>query len=133
MATVYQNASLKTYGVAPEEISFYLVGATGAAPTFGGGCPSAMVGAITRTSAGIYTVNLTVPVQAVISHVVSVDDTSTPDYSGGTIGPISNEATTTPLAFQLNIETTGSAADMATGRKIRIRLRIQRSSWGKMT
>lgn len=133
MGTVYQNEDLKTYGVAPEEISFYLLGAGASAPTFGGGCPAAMVGTISRASAGKYTVNLTIPVQAVISHVVTVDDTSTPDFSGGTIGPISNEASSSNLSFQLNIETTGSAADMATNRKIRIRLRVQRTTWGKMT
>lgn len=124
---------LNTYGADPEEISFYLLGAGTAAPTFGAGCPGAMVGTITRGGAGKYTVNLNVPVYAVIAHIASVDDTASPDFSTATIGNFANEATTTGLSFQLNTITSGSAADMAANRKIRIRLRIQRSNWGKMT
>jgi len=131
--TEYQNEPLRTYGASPEEITFYLVGAGAAAPTFGGGCAGGMVATITRASAGKYSVALSVPVYKVVSHTVSIDDTATPDFSSGTIGPITNEATANGMTFQLNIATSGSAADMAAGRKIRIRLRVQRSYWGVMT
>lgn len=131
--TENQNTPLKTYGVEPEEIDFYLLGAGAAAPTFGAGCAGNMVGTITRASAGKYTVNLNIPVWLVIAHKVTVDDTATPDFSSGTIGPITNEKSATALAFQVNLATSGSAADMAANRKIRISLRVQRTQWGVMT
>lgn len=128
-----QTKPQRTLGVDGEVWDFYLVGAGAAAPTFGGGIPGNMVGTIARTSAGKYTVPMNAPVYKVITHKVTVDDTSTPDFSTGTIGPISNENTTTGLSFQLNIATSGSAADMAAGRKIRITLKVQRTQWGVMT
>lgn len=132
--TEYQNETLKTYGAAPEEICFYLLGAggAGAAPTFGGGCPAGMVGTITRSSAGKYTVPLTIPVFEVTAHNVSIDDVASPDFSSGSIGPFTNEGTASGLSFTLNTVTNGSATDMGSGRKIRIRLRVKKSNWGNM-
>lgn len=130
----YQPANLKAYGVAPEEISFYLVAAGGAAaPTFGAGCASGMVASITYVSTGKNTVKLSVPVYKVIGYEAAVDDISSPDFSIATLGPFSNEATTTPLSFTLNTVTSAAATDLAANRKIRIRLRVQRTNWGNMT
>lgn len=130
----YQNAPLKTYGVAPEEIDFYLVATGGAAaPTFGAGCSSGMVASITYVSTGKNTVKLSIPVYKVIAHSVSVDDIASPDFSSGSLGPFSNEASTSGLSFTLNTVTSAAAADLAANRKIRIRLRVQRANWGNMT
>lgn len=129
-----QNTPLKTYGVEPEEISFYLVAAGGAAaPTFGAGCPGNMIASIAYVSTGKNTVTLAIPVWKVIEARATPDDLASPDFSIATLGPFSNEGTANGLSFTLNTVTSGSAANLAAGRKIRIRLRVQRTQWGTMT
>jgi len=134
-----ERKDLKTYGVDPEELAFYVVGAGAANPTFGAGCPGNMVTSITRTAVGKYTIQLAIPVQLVIAKYADPDDLASPDGSWATLGNVANEGTTTGLSFQLSMFTPGGAyaqqplADIAAARKVRIVLRLQRTKWGVMT
>lgn len=127
-----QTAPLETYGASPQQIDFFMVGNGTSAPTLAtvGGCP--LIASITRNSTGVNTIVLNVPINQVIRYSAAVDEAATPDGSTATIGSFTNEATASNLSFKVYTYTSGSAADMASGRKIRISLRVRKSNWGSM-
>jgi hypothetical protein len=127
-----QTLPLETYGSSPQEIAIFLVGNGSSAPTVATVGGAAIVSTIVRASTGVNTVTLTVPINQVIYAHASPDDAASPDGSTATVSAITGEGTSANLSFKVNTFTSGSLADMASGRKIRILLRVRKSNWGKM-
>lgn len=112
-----------TSGLGQVFLNFELLGAGAAAltiPASGAGAP--WVKSITRTSTGLFVVTLVDPWNKVLFKCADLDDTLN-DGGYATVGTVLNEATATPLSFQIFVRAAaGSVADPAAARRLGVSL-----------
>jgi hypothetical protein len=104
-------------------LTFELAGAGASALTLpAGGGAANVVSTVTRTSAGLFVVTLKDAWNKCLFKSADLDDTLN-DGGYATVGTVLNEATATPLSFQIFVRAAaGTVADPAAARRIGVSL-----------
>lgn len=110
-------------------VEFELLGAGAAALTLSTDA-APFVSGITRSNTGIFVVTLKDAWTKLVHASAEPDDTAD-DGAYATIGTVTNEGTATPLAFTIRFRAaTGTKADPAASRRIRVSLALRNGNVG---